>query len=288
LTGVSAVTPAHADPLSGLAGDGIKFKFTNFESFFKADGSQDNTISIGDNNAGIYIVDSINQGANTLFSSGSGNQYLVGVFSNITVSSFADAGGNTTFTTPQAGGLIHNTGGNFSLYLVNSATFGADWSTIVTGQGTAGFTNNGCTGYVNLCYNGITNVGTLLLTFDLAAGVPIPSDPAATLAVSGVDFSTTPTTGHGLGYGNATGGPDAAKFDNNGQVGGTDFKLVDDWCIIGQTGCQGATIGANTGDWFLNSNDPITTSAIPEPATLALFGTGLLGLGAAWRRRRKA
>lgn len=46
------------------------------------------------------------------------------------------------------------------------------------------------------------------------------------------------------------------------------------------------TVGGTTGAWLFASNDPATL-ATPEPATLLIMGSGLLGLYGA-RRRRKA
>lgn len=40
-----------------------------------------------------------------------------------------------------------------------------------------------------------------------------------------------------------------------------------------------------TGPWYYVTNDPLSMSMIPEPASLALLGAGLFGLGAIRRRR---
>jgi hypothetical protein len=48
--------------------------------------------------------------------------------------------------------------------------------------------------------------------------------------------------------------------------------------------------GSLSGHWDLNLafGAPVTTTEVPEPGVVALFGMGLLGLGLARRRGRKA
>ncbi|MDH5545616.1 MAG: PEP-CTERM sorting domain-containing protein [Gammaproteobacteria bacterium] len=107
-------------------------------------------------------------------------------------------------------------------------------------------------------------------------------------SISGTLFSTITTgtlgtgTEGGNGFGNfdVTGGLANANFDTDSQVGGSDFRFTSSY--------QPRTCSPTCpeGNNLFGSND-IYADSIPEPGMLALFGAGLIGLGATAVRRRK-
>jgi hypothetical protein len=263
-----SAAPVQAAPSLGAAFDNyngpVKIKFENWESFDTRD------IEVGSINFGVLRVTSIHDAdGNALFVSGfMGSPWLTGVFYGIEV----------TEVTPDGTGFNGKaTGGRIDIYL-NPTNFDPN-------QGTGGYGAAGCA-IGGSCYNGITNVpgGELVLSLELASGI----DPLNSNVTLNADFNTAtlPTSGGAQAYYNVIGGSLASKFDTDSldtPFGKRDMYAENNFCPNGFPGC-----GTEAGDWQLQSDDPIEGYVIPEPATLAVLGVGLLGLGVAVRRRRRA
>jgi hypothetical protein len=117
-----------------------------------------------------------------------------------------------------------------------------------------------------------TTTDTITVTFDFthpSAGTGNTSGTGseAVLSVSGTVFART-----GFIVWN---NPSTITFDDGAilSVSLTDATL----------GGSGATLSANVGATFADIQDP---TAVPEPMSIALLGTGVLGMASAIRRRR--
>lgn len=248
-------TPAQAFSFLTPWNGPVEIKFINWEQETPGTGNGNGVIdAVGEQLDGILKIKTISaadSGSTLLWYDGKDGEELTGAFYGYTAAKI-----NVQLLTGQL--EIDFTGGFMDVYLDNTPDFSATY------PGT-GVTD----GLLFLSTAGTTGIHSFDNPFTLAY------DESTTTLHSTLNALTTPFSGNGTGYLEITGGAYASLFQTDTFGAGKDLYLNSDFSAPGIDG------------WPVKSNDPVIGTVVPEPGTLLLLGSGILGLGLVGRKRFK-
>jgi hypothetical protein len=267
LTGTFLISQASAFSLGGYSGP-VKFKLSDRSeaisitpsfpagAYGNADGAEDIW--------GIFKITTIADPAdNPLWQDGDNGEELTGIFYGI----------DNDYWSPNAiGGInIQSVAGAIDLYLDSSPDYNP-----TLGPGA----RSGVSSYPT------ATDGTLFLSTVMVPGIKYGNGAVIDDHITfdnDLDGTTQPFTGDGAYYLEITGGDAYAVslfdwdyytlVDDSGAITTADFFGQFDTEVPGSFG------------WFGDSEDPVEGFATPEPATMALLGSGLLGIAGLSRRK---
>lgn len=286
---------AHAFSLSGGYLGPVKFKFSNFEEMRDPSGGASYYVNDGngiEDNWGVFQVTEIraDDGTNTLLWNGVGvggtNEELTGVFYDIDIQCMVvDSIGQLK---------VQSVGGRLDVYLDPTPDFDAS-------LGTGGYYNLLTPGIAHDEYTTATD-GSLFLSTVFIPGI----DPNNDSTVDGTfDAGTIPSSGDAHSYLSITGGAYQWMFDTDGysrtylddpEVAGTpppypplgtvSTTILADLHEVHDFISNDGSVTPVIADWDLLSEDPVRGTAVPEPATMLLLGSGLIGLAGFVRKKK--